>query len=829
MPVLTPAVKAGAKEQSPSNIFTDHKQIMSQYILPFRELSSDDVARVGGKNASLGEMLGTLAPKGIRIPDGFATTAEAFREFIHANNLEQALRDILARLDTKQFTNLSEVAEAARKLLLDSPLPKLLEEEIAAAYDALCAEHKRTVEVAVRSSATAEDLPNASFAGQHESYLNIRGAVEVIRAVHRCFASLFTSRAVKYRIDNGFDHFKVALSAGVQVMVRSDLASSGVAFTLDPETGFRNVIVIDGAWGLGENIVQGAVNPDEFIVFKPALAQEKNAIISKKLGSKAMTMVYADDSEHPLMNITTPEEKRKQFVLSDPEIAELGRWAVLIEEHYRTPMDIEWAKDGVNGQLYIVQARPETVHARRDPYKKKEYTLHSDAKPLVQGSAVGSGVAAGVARIILSPAEAGKLQDGEVLVTDTTNPDWDPILKKASAIITNRGGRTSHAAIVAREIGAVAVVGCGNATSAIKDGQVVTVSCANGVIGNVYDGRLTWEERDVDFRNIEQPKHTSPMLILGDPDQAFGLSFYPNRGVGLMRMEFVVTNTIRIHPMALVKYKELEESVKKEIDSLTDGYANKEQYFVDKLSQAVATIAAAFFPHDVIVRMSDFKSNEYANLIGGKTFEPEEENPMLGFRGASRYYNERYREGFRLECEAMKRVRDEMGFANVKLMIPFCRTIDEGKKVITELERNGLKRGDNGLEVYVMAEIPSNVILAREFAEVFDGFSIGSNDLTQLMLGLDRDSSIVSELFDENNAAVKAMIASVIRDAKASGAKIGLCGQAPSDFPEFAKFLVEQGIDSVSFNPDALLKGIENMVAAEKRFDARYSLPVIRS
>ena len=790
----------------------------NRFIRSFSSIGSKDVLQVGGKNASLGEMIGHLSSKDIQVPDGYATTADAFRFFIRENNLGAPLRDELAKLDRKEFSNLNEIGKATNKLLMDAKMPEALAKEIVSSYKALCEKSGRMVDVAVRSSATAEDLPNASFAGQHESYLNRSGEDDVVHAVHQCFASLFSARAIKYREDNGFDHMKVALSAGVQLMVRSDLASSGVCFTLDPESGFRDVILISGCWGLGENIVQGAVNPDEFTIFKPTLRSGKQAIISKKLGSKAKTMIYADkNSEEKIINTDTPIEKQKQWVLTDAEIEQLAKWSQLIEEHYKSPMDIEWAKDGVSGKLFIVQARPETVHSSKNPFIKKEFELLSKGNVIVQGSAVGSSIASGVARIINSPSESDKLQPGEVLVTDNTNPDWDPILKKASAIITNRGGRTSHAAIVAREVGAVAVVGAIDATSKIKDGQIVTVSCMQGKTGFVYDGKLEWKEYEINIRDVKMPK-TSPMMILGDPEQAFGLSFFPNKGIGLMRLEFIITNAIRIHPMALVNFKDIEdEDAKKEIENLTHGYEDKEQYFIDKLSQAVATIAAAFYPKDVIVRMSDFKSNEYANLLGGRQFELYEENPMIGFRGASRYYNERYREGFRLECEAMKRVRIDMGLENVKLMIPFCRTVDEGKKVVDLMAQYGLKRGENKLEIYVMAEIPSNVILAKEFAKVFDGFSIGSNDLTQLMLGLDRDSSIISDLFDESNEAVKKMIASVIHDAKESGAKIGLCGQAPSDDPEFAQFLVEQGIDSISFNSDALLKGIENILKAEEK------------
>jgi len=790
----------------------------NKYTIPFKEISYGDVAKVGGKNASLGEMISKLSSKGIAVPDGFATGTDAFRFFLEENKINASLSKILQGLDTANFSNLNEIGAAARALLTEATMPETLRAEIIAAYKKLCTENGGVVEVAVRSSASAEDLPTASFAGQHDSFLNVRGEDEVVKAVQNCYISLYNNRAIKYRIDNGFEHVHVALSAGVQLMVRADLSCAGVAFTLEPESGFREVVVITGVWGLGENIVQGAVTPDEFHVFKPTLKAGKKAILSKKLGSKAKTMIYAKegDGSHPLRNIETPLEKQKEFVLNDEEIETIGRWSVIIEDHYQCPMDIEWAKDGKSEKLFIVQARPETVHSQKDPLVMKEFSLKRKSNLLVKGNAVGSGIACGKARLLSSPADAHLLQQGDVLVTDITNPDWDPILKKAAAIITNKGGRTSHAAIVAREAGAVAIVGTGIATTVIKNGQEITISCAEGKTGIVYEGILPWEEKKLDFRNIKMP-HTAPMLILGDPDKAYRFSFYPNKGIGLMRLEFIITSSIRIHPMALVKYDELEdEKAKKEIDALTVGYDTRSHFFVDKLAQAVATIGAAFYPKDVIVRMSDFKSNEYANLIGGKQFELKEENPMIGFRGASRYYHERYREGFRLECEAMKKVRNEMGLTNIKLMIPFCRTVEEGKKVVALIEEFGLKRGDAGLEIYVMAEIPSNVILAEEFAKVFDGFSIGSNDLTQLTLGLDRDSALLSDIFDENNPAVKSMISAVIQKAKKSGVKIGLCGQAPSDFPEFAQFLIDQGIDSISYNPDALIKGVENMVKAEK-------------
>jgi pyruvate,water dikinase len=783
-------------------------------VLPFNKVGIKDVAMVGGKNASLGEMIQQLEPLGLSVPDGFATTADAFRLFLQENNLVEQLKDIVNSLDQNSFNNLNDVSKKAKQLILSASMPKMLVDSITENYNSLNKKHGRELDVAVRSSATAEDLPTASFAGLHESYLNVKGGEDVCKAVHHCFASMYNARAIKYRIDNGFDHNKVALSAGIQLMVRSDKASSGVCFTIDPETGFKNVIVITSCWGLGENIVQGAVTPDEFYVFKPFIGKQNRSIISKKIGSKAKTLIYNTEGTGTV-NTDTPLAKQKQITLTDAEIEKIAKWSLLIETHYKIPMDIEWAKDGSSNELFIVQARPETVHGQKDPLILKEYKIKKKGTVLVSGNAVGTGITSGVARIIHSPADSYKLNKGDVLVTDITNPDWDPILKKASAIITNKGGRTSHAAIVAREVGAIAIVGANNATEKIKEGDIVTVDNSQGKNGSVYLGKAEWVEKDLDFRNITMPK-TQPMLILADPDKALKYSFYPNKGVGLMRLEFVITNAIRVHPMALIKYDELtDQNVKNEIAELTDQYPNKKAYFVDKLSQAVGTIAAAFYPKDVIVRMSDFKSNEYANLLGGKQFELEEENPMIGFRGASRYYNERYKEGFSLECEAMKLVRDVMGFKNVKLMIPFCRTVEEGQKVVALMESFGLKRGEEGLEIYVMAEIPSNVILAEEFSQVFDGFSIGSNDLTQLTLGIDRDSNIISDLFDENNAAVKFMIERVIKTAKRCGVKIGLCGQAPSDQLEFAAFLVKCGIDSISYNPDSLLKGIENMNKAE--------------
>jgi len=793
---------------------------MASYIKHFKDIRHTDGAQVGGKNASLGEMIHELSEQGVRVPGGFATTAEAYWHFVDENDLRKPLQEALAELDREEFSNLEEIGKKTRKLIREAQMPGDLAKAIKEAYAAMKEREKEMSSVAVRSSATAEDLPKASFAGQHETFLNIRGAEEVVKYVQRCIESLFTDRAIKYREDNGFEHMKVALSAGVQRMVRADKASAGVAFTIAPDSGFDQVVFINGAWGLGENVVQGTVNADEYYVFKPSLEKDKHAIISKKAGRKAKTMVFAKEgAETTTRNTDTPEDQRYRFVLSDEEVHQLARWCVIIEKHYDKAMDIEWAKDGVSGQLFIVQARPETVHSQKKGSKLKKYELKEKGKILAEGTGIGGKIASGKARLLSSPEESKKLQKGEVLVTDRTNPDWDPLMEKASAIVTNSGGRTSHAAIVAREIGAVAVIGAEGATEKIKNGQEVTVTAAGGNVGLVYDGKLDWEEREIDLDEFESPD-TEVMLILADPDHAFQDAMYPTDGVGLMRLEFVINNSIEAHPLALVHFDELEdEEVKAKINELTRNYDDKEQYFIDELAMAVATIAASFYPRDVIVRMSDFKTNEYANLLGGEPFEPKEENPMLGFRGASRYYSDAYREGFRLECRAMKKVREDMGLDNVILMIPFCRTVEEGKKVLDQMAEYGLKRGENGLQVYVMTEIPSNVLLADQFAEIFDGFSIGSNDLTQLTLGVDRDSEIVKDLFDERNEAVKRMLAMAIKQAKEKGVKIGLCGQAPSDFPEMARFLVEQGIDSISFNPDALLQGIENILEAQSSQD----------
>lgn len=769
-----------------------------QYCIPFSDLTNVDVPRVGGKNASLGEMVRDLTPLGIRIPDGFAVTADAFRSFLQANALETPLASALDTLETTGLTNLHEVGTTCRDLIAQASLPPAIAEEITDAYHVL-AQHGHG-SVAIRSSATAEDLPTASFAGQHDSFLDVTGDLDVLKAVQRCYVSLFNDRAIKYRLDNGFPHMSVALSVGIQHMVRSDVGSAGVAFTLDPETGFSNVVYLTSTWGQGESIVQGTVTPDEFYLFKPSIAAGRKSVIHRRIGAKE----------------TSPPDKQDVMSISLDDAETLGKWCLHIEHHYGRPMDIEFAKDGITGELFIVQARPETVHSLQQHLVEREYHLRTKAPSICTGKAVGRSIASGAVRIVTSLSDAPRIQQGDVIVADSTNPDWNALLRKASCIVTNKGGRTSHASIVARELGIHAVVGTGNATSVLKDGQMVTVSCEGGDAGRVYDGKLDWDVIEVEISNNEST-HVQPMFILADPDKAMRLAAYPNMGVGLMRMEFVITNVIRIHPMALVHYDELPDSNdRKAIQAMTRLYSDKRAFFVDKLSEAIALVAAAFHPKDVIVRMSDFKTNEYAMLIGGAMYEPAEENPMLGFRGASRYYNERYREGFGLECEAIRVVRDEMGLTNVKVMIPFCRTVEEGKRVLDVMHDYKLVRGVNGLEVYVMAEIPSNVILAEQFAEIFDGFSIGSNDLTQLTLGIDRDSSIIHDLFDESNAAVTTMLADVIRKAKKAGRKIGLCGQAPSDHPEFARFLVEQGIDSISFTPDALLRGIDNIRAAEQ-------------
>jgi len=792
---------------------------MDKAIRWFNETTLDDIDKVGGKNASLGELYQKLTRQGINVPNGFAVTAQVYWDFINENDIKKELSDILKELDLKDFSNLSKVGQRARKLILSQRIGYKNQIAILSAYKMLKEEAGENLSLAVRSSATAEDLPTASFAGQQESYLNISGEQNLINACLNCFASLFTDRAIKYRIDQGFNHMDVALSIGVQQMVRSDKASSGVLFTLEPESGFRDVIVINSAWGLGELIVKGRVDPDEFLIFKPSLEKELPAVINKKMGAKQEIMIYQEEvtSDSSTVIIPTPESQQRQWSLTEAEITILAKWSVLIESHYRTPMDIEWAKDGVSQKLYIVQARPETVHALRDQSAFYRYQLLDTGSLLVKGCGLGNKITSGKARILNSPSESDKLKKGEILVTDITDPDWDPLLKKAAGVITNKGGRTSHAAIVARELGAVAVVGAHGATEIIEDGQEITISCAEGATGYVYSGKLNWKKEAIDLSDIPKVK-TKPMLIVSDPDRIFHQCRLPNEGVGLLRMEFIINNAIEIHPMALAKYEQLEdENSKQLIDALTYAYTDKRQFFIDKLASSIATVAAAFYPNEVIVRMSDFKSNEYANLIGGKLFEPKEENPMLGFRGASRYYSPQYQQGFEMECEAIKQVRNRFGFTNVKLMIPFCRSIEEGKKVLGIMESLGLKRGKDKLEIYVMVELPSNVLLAEQFAQIFDGFSIGTNDLTQLTLGLDRDNALISDLFNENNPAVKLMIEQTIFAAKKQGIKVGLCGQAPSDLPDFARFLVELGIDSISFNPDAIIQGVKNIATAESQ------------
>jgi len=812
------------------------------YVLWFEEVGISDIPLVGGKNASLGEMIQQLTPKGVNVPTGFATTAHAYRYFIEKAGIEEKLRQIFADLDVENMQNLRERGKQARSLILNTPFPKELEIAISTAYFKLCERYGADPEVcdrfgadyqekykevsydtdvAVRSSATAEDLPDASFAGQQETYLNVNGVKNVLEACHKCFASIFTDRAISYRTIKGFDHFDVALSVGVQKMVRSDLAASGVMFSIDTETGFKNAAFVTAAYGLGENVVQGAVNPDEFFVFKPTLKEGFRPILEKRLGSKEIKMVYDLGGGKQVKNVPVPDSERRKYAINDDEVLTLAKWACIIEDHYSevrgsySPMDIEWAKDGQTGQLFIVQARPETVQSQKSGSVLKNYKLQGTGNIIVTGRAVGEMIGQGKARVILDVHKIDEFEAGEVLVTNKTDPDWEPIMKKASAIVTNQGGRTCHAAIIAREMGIPAIVGCGNATGELKTGQDITVSCAEGEEGKVYQGLVPFEVQETQLDNLPRTR-TQILMNVGNPEEAYSLSSIPCDGVGLARLEFIIANHIKAHPLALMKFDELKDfAAKWQIAELTKGYENKPEFFVDKLAQGVGTIAAAFYPKPVVVRMSDFKSNEYANLLGGKEFEPKEENPMIGWRGASRYYDEKYSAAYGLECIALKRVRDEMGLTNVIPMIPFCRTPDEGRRVLAEMEKHGLKRGENGLQVYVMCEIPSNVILADEFSEVFDGFSIGSNDLTQLTLGLDRDSALVAHIFDERNEGVKQMVRMVIEKAKKNGRKIGICGQAPSDYPEFARFLVELGIDSISLNPDSVLKTMLDLAKVE--------------
>jgi pyruvate,water dikinase len=784
------------------------------FILWFDQLGIEDVPFVGGKNASLGEMYRNLTPKGIRVPNGFALTASAYRYFLEKAGIKDAIKNILSDLNTRDMQNLSERGQKVRDTILNAEFPEELKKPIMSAYKDLCGAYsndRSDVDVAVRSSATAEDLPDASFAGQQETYLNIKGEFKLLEAVKKCISSLFTNRAISYRVDKGFDHFSIALSVGIQRMVRSDLACSGVMFSVDTESGFQDVVFITGSWGLGENIVLGAVNPDEYYVFKPTLKSGHKPIISQKLGSKEQKMIYTLEGNKSTKNVPVPEAERNKFILTDEEILTLARWACAIEDHYSwkaghfKPMDMEWAKDGQTGELFIVQARPETVVANKNKNILETYVLKQKGNLVVRGKSVGERIGSGEANVIMNAHDIGKFKKGQVLVTEMTDPDWEPIMKIASAIVTNRGGRTCHAAIISRELGIPCVVGTIDGTEKIRQGQNITVSCAEGDAGNVYDGILNFEIRRTDLQNMPRTK-TKIMMNCANPEEVFDLSYIPNDGVGLAREEFIIMSFIRAHPLALLHYNEQTSEVKTQIDALSKGYPDKTKFFVDKLAQGVGMIAAAFYPKDVILRFSDFKTNEYANLIGGKNYEPKEDNPMIGWRGASRYYADGYKDGFALECQAILKVRNEYGLTNLKVMVPFCRTVAEGKRVLAEMEKHGLIKGDNGLQVYVMCEIPSNVILSDQFSEIFDGFSIGSNDLTQLTLGLDRDSEIVAHLYDERNDAVKRLLRKVIADCKQYHRKIGICGQAPSDYVEFAQFLVECGIDSISLNPDTVIK-----------------------
>ncbi|QNI03166.1 phosphoenolpyruvate synthase [Halomonas sp. SH5A2] len=779
---------------------------MNNYILWFDQLGMADVERVGGKNASLGEMISNLSGAGVTVPGGFATTAHAYREFLAHEGLNERINDMLARLDVDDVKALAEAGKTIRQWVIDTPLPPTFEKELRSAYQTLQERHP-ALKVAVRSSATAEDLPDASFAGQQETFLNIEGFDNIKRAVHEVFASLFNDRAISYRVHRGYAHENVALSAGVQKMVRSETGASGVMFTLDTESGFRDAVFVTASWGLGETVVQGAVNPDEFYVHKPTLAAGRPAVLRRNLGSKLIKMVYTQDASagKSVETIDVPLQDRGRFCLNDQQVMALASQAVTIEQHYQRPMDIEWALDGDDGELYIVQARPETVVSQQEGGKLERFQLREKGRTLVTGRAIGQRIGRGTAKVVMTPDDMDKIHDGDVLVTDMTDPDWEPIMKRASAIVTNRGGRTCHAAIIARELGIPAVVGCGDATTRLNEGSDVTVSCAEGDTGHVYEGLLDF---DCKVTNVD----TMPeipfkiMMNVGNPDRAFGFASLPHAGVGLARLEFIINRMIGVHPKALLEYDTLPSDLQQVIDMRTAGYTDPVSFYVDKLVEGISTLAAAYYPQRVIVRLSDFKSNEYENLIGGKLYEPGEENPMLGFRGASRYVSEAFRPCFELECRALKRVRDDMGLDNVEIMVPFVRTTEEAREVVELLATNGLKRGDNGLKVIMMCELPANALLADEFLEHFDGFSIGSNDLTQLTLGLDRDSGIVAHLFDERNEAVKKLLSMAIQACKARGKYVGICGQGPSDHPDFAKWLMEQGIDSISLNPDAVIE-----------------------
>ena len=799
-----------------------------RYVRFFEEIGIDDVPLVGGKNASLGEMYRELTPQGIRVPNGFATTADAYRYLLDQAGLWDELHRLLDNLDADNVTALAECGAQARSLVYGAPLPDDLRDELLQAYRQLQAEYGEDMSVAIRSSATAEDLPTASFAGQQDTYLNIRGEAEYLDACKRCFASLFTDRAIHYRLDQGFDHFKVALSIGVMKMVRSDLAASGVMFSLDTETGFRDVVFITAAYGLGENVVQGAVDPDEFYVHKPTFEQGYRSVLRRVMGSKKVKMIYGRGrTREATRNVPTSQTERAQFCISDTDVLKLAEYAIKVEIHYSAragsarPMDMEWALDGIDGQLYMVQARPETVASQRRGAILEEYSLLDQAQPLIAGRAVGAKIATGTAHVIERLEQLSEFRSGEVLVSDTTTPDWEPVMKTAAAIVTNRGGRTCHAAIIARELGIPAVVGSGCATEVINSGDLVTVSCAEGDTGRVYPGSLRFDIRETDLSSLAKPK-TDIMINLGNPELAFKTCQLPNSGVGLARMEFIINESIKAHPMALLHPEKIEDPREREaIAQLTTGYASASDFFIERLSEGVGTIAAAFYPKPVVVRLSDFKTNEYAALLGGRDFEPEEANPMIGFRGAARYSHPAYAEGFALECAAMKHVRDDMGLTNVILMVPFCRRVEEAERVIATLASHGLKRGENGLNIYMMCEIPNNVILIDSFAEHFDGFSIGSNDLTQLTLGVDRDSEIVAFEFDERDAGVKEMIRLAVEGARRNGRHSGLCGQAPSDYPEMAAYLVSIGIDSISLNPDTVLATTRSVLELEQRIGSQ--------
>jgi len=799
----------------------------AQYIYWFKDIRIEDVPLVGGKNASLGEMYGELTAKGIKIPNGFAVGAQAYWDAIRSGGILDELKRALDNLNIADVADLARRGKKARDLILTAGIPDDIWREIKDAYGQLCEEYGADTDVAVRSSATAEDLPTASFAGQQETYLNIRGDYALREACGKCLASLFTDRAISYRVTHGFDHFKVGLSIGIMKMVRSDLSSSGVIFTIDTETGFREAVFVTASYGLGENVVQGAVNPDEFYVFKPTFRQGYRSIIRKNLGDKRIKMVYGQGGSKALtQNVEVPEADRRRFCLSDDDILTLAGYAITIEDHYSNkagkprPMDIEWAKDGITGALFIVQARPETVQSLKSMDILETYRLERKSQVLAVGKSVGEKIGQGKARVIKDVAQLPTFMPGEVLIADTTSPDWEPVMKTAAGIVTNRGGRTCHAAIVSRELGIPAIVGTRDATETIRTGEEVTVSCAEGDDGKVYQDLLPFHIDRISLSNLKRPK-TRIMMNLGNPDQAFSLSMIPNDGVGLARMEFIISNSIQIHPMALVHPERIDDpAVLQNIEQLTTGYADKEEYFVEKLAFGVGTIAAAFYPKPVVVRMSDFKTNEYASLIGGQAFEPKEENPMIGFRGAARYYDDQYREGFALECQAMKRVRDEMGLTNLILMIPFCRRVPEAEKVLAEMAKNGLVRGEKGLEVYVMCEIPNNVIAIDDFSKIFDGFSIGSNDLTQLTLGVDRDSTLVAHDFDERDPGVLKLVSMAIQGALRNGRHIGICGQAPSDYPEFAEFIVREGIESMSLNPDSVMKITLRIIDLENKLSS---------